>query len=158
MNRGVKLFFVIAGISILIACEEELKPTPYTFTKNFTGETSKTWKLSFFEETLNSAVIDNFLPSCMADDQFKFYANTEHLYETTSGTNKCFEDEAGLTSSTWSYTSTNATLVMLLPIFSDDPLPFFVRKVDSKDLVIEIFLDEKNTSSYRIHLTAVNEN
>lgn len=157
MHKRFKLLLLAAVLISVFSCEEELKPKPYTFTKLFTGETSKTWVVRFFEETLNGKVTDNFLPGCIADDQFKFYANTEHLYETTSGTNKCFTDEAGLSTSTWSYTSASATLLMLLPIFSDDPLPFFIRDLDSDDLVIEIFLDEKNTASYRIHLKAIDE-
>jgi hypothetical protein len=157
MFKRLKMLLLAVGLISVFSCEEELKVTPYTFTKLFTGETSKTWGVSFFEETLNGKVTDNFLPSCIADDHFKFYANTEHLYETTSGTNQCFADEPGLSSSTWSYTSSSATMLMLLPIFSDDPLPFFVRKVDSDDLEIEIFLDEKNTSSYRIHLKSIDE-
>ncbi|MEO5978104.1 MAG: hypothetical protein ABIS36_26565 [Chryseolinea sp.] len=157
MYRRFKLLILVLGLISVFSCEEELKPMPFTFTKFFTGATSKTWKVSFFEETLNGTVTDNFLPGCIADDQFKFYANAEHLYETTSGTNKCFEDEAGLTSSSWSYTTNNATLIMLLPIFSSDPLPFFVRKVNKDDLQIEIFLDDKNTASYRIHLKVIDE-
>ncbi len=97
------------------------------------------------------------MPSCLTDDRFKFYANTEHLYETTPGRQQCFEDEPALTSSAWSFKNSNATLLMIIPYFSDDTLPFFVKEIDEDDMEIEIFLDETNTESLRLHFEAVDE-
>lgn len=156
---GKLLQYCIWGVAAAIAlsCSEELKPTPYTYTKLFTGENNKTWKIKIFEETLNDEVIDRFLPGCISDDRFKFYANAERLYETTSGSQKCFDGEPSLTSSTWTFANSSATLTMIIPALADGTLPFFVREADEDDMVIEIFFDETNTSSYRIHFESVDE-
>ena len=157
MGNLLKPSLFCLGLWLAFSCSEELKPTPYTYTKLFTGENSKTWRIRLFEETLNDTVIGKFLPTCITDDRFKFYANTEHLYETTSGSQQCVQDEPGLTSSTWSFSNSSATLTMVLPIFTDGTLPFFVRDADEDDMVVELFFDETNTGSYRIHFEAVDE-
>jgi len=157
MKKLSNLFIVSISVLTVISCSEELKPTPYTYTKIFTGENNKTWKIKLFEETLNGEVIDKFLPSCASDDKFKFYANTEHLFEAVSGSRKCAEDEPDVTSDSWSFSNANATLTMVLPIFADNSLPFFVREADEDDMKVEIFLDETNTASYRIHFEKVDE-
>lgn len=144
-------------IATVLSCSEELKPTPYTYTKLFTGENNKTWKVKIFEETLDGVVTDRFLPSCLRDDRFTFYANAEHLYETTAGSQRCFDGEPSLTSSSWSFANSSATLTMVLPILSDGTLPFFVKEADEEDMVVELFFDETNTGSYRIHFEAVDE-
>jgi hypothetical protein len=46
---------------------------------------------------------------------------------------------------------------MVLPILSDNALPYFVRDVDDNDLEVEIFFDEANTASYRIKFEAIDE-
>ena len=46
---------------------------------------------------------------------------------------------------------------MILPIFSDSALPFTVKEVDGDDMEVEIFFDETNTGSYRIHFEAIDE-
>ena len=155
--RAIIQFFVGVGFLIVISCSEELKPTPYTYTKVFTGENNKTWKVTLFEETLDGEIIDKFMPGCLTDDQFIFYANTDHLFEATSGSKKCFTDEPALTQNTWTFSNANATLTMVLPILSDNALPYFVRDVDDNDLEVEIFFDEANTASYRIKFEAIDE-
>ena len=89
MRQLTKLLMFV-GMMFSISCSEELNPTPYTYTKFFTGENNKTWKVTLFEETFDGAVIDRFMPSCLTDDKFVFYANTDHLFETTSGSQKMF--------------------------------------------------------------------
>ncbi len=37
---------------------------------------------------------------------------------------------------------------MIIPYFSDDTLPFFVKEIDEDDMEIEIFFDETNTESF----------
>ena len=46
---------------------------------------------------------------------------------------------------------------MILPIFADNSLPFIVREAEEDDMEVEIFFDETNTSSYRIHFEAIDE-
>jgi hypothetical protein len=157
MKQKTILLILCVSLCVAFSCSEELKPTPYSYTKVFTGENNKTWKIKLFEETLRDTVIGRSLPNCLADDTFVFFANAEHRYETTSGPRQCFEDEAGLTESNWSFSNSTATLVVLIPFLSDDALPFYVREADDDDMIIEIFLDEENTQSYRIHFSAIDE-
>lgn len=148
---------LLAGVGFTVSCSEELNPTPYTYTKFFTGENNKTWKVTLFEETLNGEVIDKFMPSCLTDDKFIFYANSDHLFEATSGSRKCYTDEPGLTQNTWTFSNATATLTMVLPILSDNALPYIVREVDEDDMEVEIFFDETNSTSYRIQFEAIDE-
>jgi hypothetical protein len=46
---------------------------------------------------------------------------------------------------------------IILPLFADFKLPYFVRDVDETEMELEIFLDEENTSSYRITFKAIDE-
>lgn len=156
--RGFVIYGYIAlAIFFAAGCSEELKPTPYTLSKFVSGETSKTWKISLFEYAVNDTVEDKFMESCLIDDRYKFYANAERLYETTSGRTKCFQDEPSLSTSTWAFTNANATLIMLMPIFNDSAIPFFVRELKEKKMVLELFLDETNVESYRIHFEMTDE-
>ena len=155
--RSLSHFLLSVCMIAAIGCSEEFTPTPYTYTKVFTGENNKTWKITLFEETLNGDVVDKFMIGCVADDRFVFYANTEHSFEAVSGSQKCFDDEADVTADRWTFSNATATLTMILPIFSDNALPFIVREVDSDDMEVEIFFDETNTGSYRIHFEAIDE-
>ena len=154
MERAIK----ILGIILLLgaSCSEEVTPKPFIFSKLFTGEHNKTWKVKFFEETLDGNVVDRFTIGCVNDDQYIFYANPERSMDFKSGSGKCFNPaEPSLVTDTWSYQSGTATLTMLLPIFADIPLPFTVRKVNEDDLELEIFFDDN--ASYRIHFDATHE-
>ena len=155
--RPLRYFLLSICLIAAVGCSEEFTPTPYTYTKVFTGENNKTWKITLIEETLDDKIIDKFLPSCLTDDRYVFYANTEHSLEAISGSRKCFEDEADVTTDTWSFSNATGSLTMLLPILSDNSLPFIVRKAEGDDMETEIFFDETNTSSYRIHFEAIDE-
>ena len=157
MKQKITLLLLCATMWVAFSCSEELKPTPYSYTKLFTGENNKTWRIRLFEETLRDTVVGRSLPNCLTDDSFVFYANTEHRYETTSGSRQCFENESGLTTSSWSFSNSTATLTIVIPFLSDNALPFFVREADDDDMVIEIFLDEESTESYRLHFSAIDE-
>ena len=151
------LFYISLLLFILtFSCSEELDVKPFTYSKFFTGENSKTWKVMFFEETLDGNVVDRFTVSCVSDDQYIFYANPERRMDFKSGSSKCFNPaEPSLILDTWSYQSGTATLSMLFPIFADFPLPFIVREVNKDDLELEIFFDDN--ASYRISLDAIDE-
>lgn len=155
--KWLRYYFIISMAALIFSCSEDLEPTPYTYTKIFTGENNKTWKFNLFEETLNGKVIDRFQVSCASDDRFIFYANTEHLFEASLGSKKCYDDELALTTDTWSFNNATATLTMVLPLLYDGPLPYIVREADEDDMEVEIFFDEASTGSYRIHFEAVDE-
>ena len=152
------LFLILVCLALLgVSCSEELKPTPYTYTRHFTGANSKTWKVKLFEETLNGKVVDRFMPSCLTDDQFIFSANSDHAYQTTSGSKKCFEEEAASTVSSWTFVNATATLTIPFGLFGDGPIPFFVIEAGDEDFVAELFFDQASTESYRIHFELVDE-
>jgi hypothetical protein len=152
------LYFLLAALVIVSGCTEEIIPTPYTYSKFFTGENSKTWKLKIIEETLDGKVIDRFPLACATDDRYTFFAATGHAYEALTGTNKCSSSELDVIENVWTFNNASATLTMLLPFFSTDgSLPFIVREVDKSGMKLEIFLDEANTNSYRIHFDVVSE-
>ena len=81
------LHYLLLGTCLIAAvgCSEEFTPTPYTYSKVFTGQNNKTWKITLFEETLNEVIIDKFMPGCITDDRYVFYANTEHSFQAISG-------------------------------------------------------------------------
>lgn len=159
MNRIISKFLLLTGLVITLSCTEEIKPTPYTYTKLITGENSKTWKIKSFEYVVDGEVNDRFSVDCTSDDKYIFYGNTERAYQVNTGSKRCDATEAGLISDTWSFTNSNATLIVIMPVFTTDyALPFFVRELDEDDMELEIFLDEKNTESYRIKLDAIDEN
>lgn len=151
--------FLATCLLLLLSCSEEIAPSPYTYTQVFTGKKSKTWTIKFFEETLNGKVIDRFAINCASDDKYIFYANAERRYEALTGSIKCYATpEAATIENVWSFTNSTATLTMLLPFFSaTTAYPFIVREAENKTLELEIFLDEENTQSYRIHFESIAE-
>lgn len=158
MNKHTIRLFV-AGLFALIlsGCHERLEPTPYQYSHYFTGKKSKTWVMSYAEATKDGEVADRFPIDCTKDDEYVFYATSDRLYEVKSGTVKCFDQEPDSMTDTWSFTNATATLTILLPILSDQPLPFIVRKVDDNDLTLEIFLDQEGTESYRFYFKLTHE-
>lgn len=160
MKRVISIFTVSILIGTLLSCSEEIVPTPYTYTKVFTGENSKTWKIKFLEETLDGKIIDRFSVSCASDDRYIFYANTEHKFEALTGTQKCSgTTEPNTIQDTWTFTNASATLTMILPFFSPtSAVPLIVRDADKDEMEVEIFFNDDNTGSYRIHFEVVDEN
>ncbi|MFZ5999943.1 MAG: hypothetical protein ACOYW3_05495 [Bacteroidota bacterium] len=143
--------FLVAG------CTESLDPTPYTYTKVFTGEVSKTWSLTLIEVTENNKVVDRFKVDCALDDSYTFYATSDRLYKVDQGSAKCSEEETSSLTDVWAFNNATATLTIILPILSSSRLPFIVKKADDDDLLLEIFFDEEGTGSYRIHFEAKSE-
>ncbi len=145
-------------VILCVSCTEDVSPTIYTYTKIFTGEVQKTWKVKFVEETLNGDVIDSFTIGCASDDEYVFYNNFEHTYEVHTGSSKCESPaEPGLITSTWSFTNGSSTMMIILPFFTSEfALPFIVREAEKDKMELEIFFDD-DKSSYRIHFDAINE-
>ena len=153
-----KITFVSILLILITSCSEEITPTPYSYTKVFTGATSKTWIVKFLEQTLDGVVKDTFNVSWASDDEYIFYANPERAFKATTSSKKCSTDEPDIIIDTWSLNNASATLTMVLPFFSLSGLPFIVREAKKNDMVLEFFLDEENTTSYRIHLESIKEN
>jgi hypothetical protein len=160
MKRLIACFSIFIVLGMIYSCSEEIVPTPYTYTKVFTGENSKTWKIKFLEETLNGKVTDRFSVGCAVDDRYVFYASTEHKFEALTGAQKCSgTDEPNTIEDIWTFTNASATLTMVLPFFSPDfAVPLIVKDVDGDEMELEIFFNDDNSGSYRIHFEVVSEN
>jgi hypothetical protein len=157
----ILIFSFFALVMLATSCSEDIKPVPFTFTKNFTGKSDKTWsveKLVLRETGKKDQTLT--LDACESDDLYKFYANDEKLFEVYNGNKKCDTDEDDLMLSyQWSYASANANLTMVAPhIFGNFLIPFIVKKVDSDEMQLEIFLNEESTISYLLYFKVVNEN
>jgi hypothetical protein len=156
-RHTVHISLLVLFSIFVVGCHEALEPTPYVYTQYFTGKISKTWAIVYAEATKDGAVTDRFPIDCTKDDEYIFYATPDRLYEVKSGAVKCFTDEPDSMVDTWSFTNASASLTIILPIFSDQQLPFIVRKVDDNDLTLEIFLDQEGTESYRIYFKLTHE-
>lgn len=158
MKRHTVQIMLVGLFALLFtACHETLEPTPYLYTRNFTGEISKTWAITYVEYTENGEVIDRFPIECAEDDDYIFYATTDRLYEVEANALKCSDEEPDTMTDTWSFNNATATLTIILPILSSQRLPFIVRKVDKDDLTLEIFLDQEGIESYRIYFELTDE-
>lgn len=146
-------------LCILFSCSEEVEPHPNDYTKVFTGTSQKSWQIRSIQLKEEGKSTQSFgLPFCIADDEYIFHANVEKTYEVSNGGSKCQADEPDMiVSDSWEFSNANATLNIILPLFSDSKLPFIVREATADEMTLEIFLDEDNTSSYRINFTATNE-
>src|SRR5687768_370524 len=159
MNRHSFIVYtaLILG-ACAFSCSEDVKPTPYHYTEIFTGKNSKTWKITLFEITANGKVVNRFSDPCLADDRFIFYGNVDRKFEALSGSRKCYNPpEATTIEDSWTFNNASATLTMVIPYLVDFSLPYIVREAEKDEMVLEIFLDQENTESYRIHFDAVDE-
>ena len=158
MQRLFKIFITVILGSVL-SCSEELKPTPYTYTKLFTGENNKTWKIKLLESTVDGEIDERGMLPCLDDERFIFYANAEHSFEVFTGSAKCYENppEEDRYADSWTFNNATSALLMVVPYISDLTLPYLVREADEEEMIVEIFFDQENTVSIRVHLEAVDE-
>ncbi|MFM9839786.1 MAG: hypothetical protein ACKVOQ_16085 [Cyclobacteriaceae bacterium] len=154
----IKVTILLIALLITCSCTKEIVPVPNQSAKVFTGTNSKTWKVKFLEQTLNGKIEDTFNVSCATDDEYTLYANAERAYKATTGSKKCSTNEPSVINDSWSFNNASATLSMILPFFSENSLPFIVREAKKSNMVLEIFLDNTNTSSYRVHFESTSEN
>lgn len=155
-----KLMLVILFPLILIGCTESVKPIPYTYTQVFTGTTSKTWTITQIKYTeVGKADLNLGLSSCTADDEYTFYANSDHSYSVTEGATKCNSgDPSTIVSDVWSFNNSGAVLTIIMPIL--DPsfrIPFIVNQATEDKIVLQIFLDSENKTSYKITLSLASQ-
>ena len=155
--KGKSLLVLSLTFLGALSCTEENIPKPFVYSKVFTGDISKTWKVKFLEVTTKGQVDDTFTLPCDADHQYTFYANAERAFKVTAGANKCSDTDADVINDAWGFNNATATLSMVLPFFTSSSLPFIVREAKKNKMELEIFLDEANTSSYRIHFEPTQE-
>lgn len=147
-------------LGVLFSCSETLEPRPNKYSEIFTGTVKKTWQISSIQLKEENKSPQTFgLPPCMADDEYIFYANVEKTYEISNGFSKCDSGEPDMiVSDSWEFSNANATMNIIMPLLADYKLPFIVREASEKEMTLEIFLDETNTTSYRFNFTAKNGN
>ncbi len=167
MKIGTSIISALLSGLIVAGCSQGADPKPYTYSKVFTGEISRSWRfnrLQYKEENkadVNYSESDliQILGSCVMDDLYTFYANADKTFQIGEGASKCNAGDPDIyVTETWSFNNSNATLEMVFPILSGDKRPYFVRAVDSKEMTTETFLDQDNKSSYRIHFVAAGDN
>jgi len=146
-------------VLFLLSCSEENKIVKPEYSKIFSGNTKKTWKITGLKWTGENKEDVTFSIRCFSDDRYTFYANAERLFEVSTGTLKCSSKhpENDFVSDSWSFVNATSTLSFVMPIFSNSPIPFFVRKVASKEMTIELYLDQDNKYSYIITMQSVSE-
>jgi hypothetical protein len=152
----MKRYLGIVLLSSLIACSEEIKVTPFTYPQVFTGEVKKGWSIRTVQLLQKGKGTQTFrLDNCALDDLYIFYNNSERSYQVTEGASKC-EDSAPdlIADSNWSFVNTTATLTIVMPLLSDEPLPFVVSQVDETKMVLDIYFDDDN-SNYRFNFKTV---
>jgi hypothetical protein len=149
MKNFISLLLPVCMLAF--SCTEEVTPTPYVYTKVLTGETSKAWtirSISMKEEGKGDVTFS--LDDCIKDDHYIFYAGSDRKYELTDGSNKCNASDPDLIiSDSWSFVNATASLTIIFPLLSDNPLPYILREAEDDKMTIEIFFDE-DKASYRI--------
>lgn len=156
-NIPIQILVCFFLTGMMLSCKEEFEPKPFEYTKLFTGPISRTWELSIIEETLDGKMVDRFELDCANDDEYIFHATSDRYYEVKTGARKCSNGEPALITHTWGFNNATATLIVIIPFLSSNPLPFIVRKLDNDDLTLEIFFDEEGTASYKIYLKLKDE-
>ena len=150
---------------IAIGCTEENTPTPYTYSKVFSGENQKTWVVSELLITKIGEETQSYdLSTCERDDRYTFKADREKSFIVDNGSVKCAVEEGETpeedvyVEASWAFANSGATLTIPIPrIFGNFYIPFYVREITSNRMVLEIFADQENTISYQVIMTVVEE-
>jgi len=141
---------------VILSCSETKEPSPLSFTKAFTGNDHMSWTIQFLvlKQAGKGDQRISLFP-CESDDIYTFHAGPDRIYTVDDHATTC---TAGGNSydvaDTWSYNSATATLNIIMPPLSDRQLPFFIRSINDSQMVLEIFLDQDNTQSYRIYFSS----
>ncbi|MBA4144304.1 MAG: hypothetical protein DI538_23755 [Azospira oryzae] len=153
------LKIVLLSLPVLFsACSEELKPNPPEYYRIFTGQNKKTWKITKLIWTGEGKTDVNYTSqiACYRDDSYVFHADKDNMYEVIGGSVKCSANEASaLVSDKWSFVNATATLNIIMPLLSDNTLPFYVIKASSSEMTLEIYLDQDSQYSYQVTMQSV---
>ena len=151
MKRLVKQIGYLVMMGIVFSCSEKIEPTPFDYTKIFSGETSKTWKLKSIAFKNAGDPDWKLTEPCWSDDSYTFYRDDERKFEFETGSVKCDpSEEPYVIIDTWSFSNASATLYFVIPILADFPLPYTVIDVDKNDLELQIFFDDAGSQSYQL--------
>ena len=135
-------------------CTEQIEPTPLTYTKLLSGESSKAWIMTAYQirekdkPTISVPVPFGPEDACVFDDQYVFSANEERSFTINEGASKCDPNDPDIfITDNWSMVNATATLNFVVPILFSGSLPFTVHKLTEKQLEVDFFFEE--FSSYR---------
>lgn len=154
--KATRIISTASLLFMLIACTEEVKVTPFTYQQAFTGEEKKGWSIRSVQLLQDGKGTQTFqLDQCITDDVYVFYNNSERTYQVTEGATKCNESDPGtIVDSSWGFINSTASLTIIMPLLSSDPLPFVLKEVDNAKMVLDIYFDEDH-SSYRFNFKPV---
>lgn len=153
-------YILLASVcSVILSCSEQLDPKPLEYTKIISGEVSKTWTLRSIS-FLNEGDPDwKLTDACWSDDTYTFYRDSERKYEFKSGSVKCDITETKVTiTDTWSFRNATSTISFIVPLFSDNALPFTVVDIDKNDMTLKFFFNDAGSQSYMLKFALKNEN
>jgi hypothetical protein len=150
-----KSYIVIGCLLGLLACSETVTVVPFTYPEVFTGKTSRSWTIRNYQLLRDGkGTLTGGLSSCESDNTYTFYNTPERTYQITDGSKKCnASDPNVLVDSSWSFINSTATLTIVMPLFSESPLPFIVKEVDDTKMVLDIYLDDSRY--FRLNLKSV---
>ena len=146
------LYILLATLgSIIVSCTEKLDPAPLDYTRIISGDVSKTWALSSISFRNEGDPDWRLNDECWSDDDYTFFRDTERKFEFKSGSVKCDALEEKITIiDTWSFINANSTLFFVVPLFSDNALPFTVVDIDNNDMVLELYFNDAGSQSYQL--------
>jgi hypothetical protein len=134
----------------VLSCHEQEEPTPLNYSKIVSGNISKTWSLRSISFRNTGDEDWKLTESCWSDDSYTFYRD-ERKSVFESGNVKCDAFDAKVTiTNSWAFINANATLLFVVPLFSDNPIPFTVVDIDENDMVLELFFNDGGTQSYQL--------
>ncbi|WP_345244273.1 hypothetical protein [Nibrella saemangeumensis] len=154
------LLMLLAVAGLFSGCSEPLTPTPVTYSQLLTGTDKKAWRLTTIQvvdegqasQTIN---IQSLYDPCIADDQYVFYANEEKRFEATEGATKCSaQDPDVFLTDSWALINAKATLEFVLPLLTDQKLPFTIKNLTDKVMTLEFYFQDID-ASYRFTFNAV---
>ncbi|MFC5413089.1 hypothetical protein ACFPMF_27450 [Larkinella bovis] len=154
MKAFVRIFLVpMALLALFAGCSEKLEPKPVTYSQLLTGTEKKAWRMvsfQIFDNKKSDGVqnVQTIMASCEADDQYVFYANSDHKFEYTNGPSKCDTSEPDVIfDDTWTLINGNASLEFVIPLLGGK-FPWTVRNLTETSLTVEYFFPDID-ASYR---------
>lgn len=159
MKIRLKFAVSIAVLIIFLSCSDDQEKVEPSFYQMLTGSSKKVWRMTSLQWTGEGKSPLTFsIPNCIRDDMYIFYANEERLFEVDNGPTKCDNNEDQIViSDVWSLNSATATLTLIFPLLSDNPLPFTIRSLKIDEMVFDIYIDNEQNYTYKISMVSVSE-
>ena len=154
----MKKVYLIVGLFLILGCSNDIEVVPDTYSKLLTGENSKTWMLEGLQYIKKGKAPESYLlpEDCVFDDYYVFYAGSDKLYHVEEGLSKCDPADPDIFfEGDWALISARATMEFTIPVFIPFKLPYTVKELTDKKLIVEIFFSEVGDESYRFIFSSV---